>query len=272
MKPTPTRTSPSVLRRRYAGWALVTGASDGLGRELARQLSAQGFDLILVARRGILLQELEQELRAAHAVECRVIAADLSTEDGLSHVIDKTADLDVGLLVAAAGFGSSGDLLGCSLPDERSMLRVNCEAPLVLAHHFGTRMKSREHSAIVLIGSIVGFQGIKGSANYAATKAYIQSLGEGLRLELEDDGVDVLVTAPGPINTGFGARAGMDLSSADTPEKVAAATLARLPRSGTTFPGLRAKLLGYGTRMLPRSLRSRVISSAVNRLSAGYAG
>jgi short-subunit dehydrogenase len=264
-------TPPSPLLRRYAGWALVTGASDGLGRELASQLAAQGFDVVLVARREIVLQQLEQQLREAHGVECRVIAADLSTDEGLSHVIEKTADLDVGLLVAAAGFGSSGDLLDRSLSSERSMLRVNCEAPLVLAHHFGTQMKHREHSAIVLIGSIVGFQGIRGSANYAATKAYIQSFGEGLRLELQDHGVDVLVTAPGPINTGFGARAGMDLSSAASPQQVAAATLARLPRGGTTFPGLRAKLLGYGTRLLPRSLRSRVISSAVHRLSEANA-
>jgi short-subunit dehydrogenase len=131
-------TSPSPLLRRYGGWALVTGASDGLGRELASQLAAQGFDVVLVARREILLQQLEQDLREAHGVDCRVIAADLSTDEGLSHVIEKTADLDVGLLVAAAGSGSSGDLLDRSLSSERSMLRLNCEAPLVLAHHFGT--------------------------------------------------------------------------------------------------------------------------------------
>ena len=149
------------------------------------------------------------------------------------------------------------------------MLRVNCEAPLVLSHHFGRLMTRRSNSGIILVGSIVGFHGITGSANYAATKAYVQSLGEGLRGELGPHGVDVLVTAPGPINTGFGARAGMDLSSGATAEQVAAKTLSRLPRSGTTFPGLRAKLVGYGTRFLPRALRIRVVSSAVAKLSAG---
>jgi short-subunit dehydrogenase len=95
-------------------------------------------------------------------------------------------------------------------------------------------------------------------------------LGEALRIELRHI-VDVLVTAPGPVNTGFGARADMGLSPAATPHQVAAATLSRLPRSGTTFPGLRSKLLGYGTRFLPRSLRTRVLISAIQRMSQSSA-
>jgi short-subunit dehydrogenase len=263
--------SASPLLRRYDGWALVTGASDGLGQEIARQLAGQGFNLVLVARRETLLHQLDEELRREHGVECRVIAADLSTDRGMAAVIGGTTDLDIGLLVAAAGFGSAGDLLDCSLESELTMLRVNCEAPLVLTHHLGRLMKNRDRSAIVLVSSIVAFQGISGSANYAGTKAYIQSLGEALRIELKSHGVDVLVTAPGPINTGFGTRAGMDLSSGASARQVAAATLSRLPRSGTTFPGFRSKLLGYGTRFLPRSIRTRVISSAVRGMSQASA-
>lgn len=253
----------TALRRRYPGWALVTGASDGLGRELARRLAAGGFDVVLVARRRDRLEALARSLHEDHGVEALVVPADLGLDSGVESLLRRTDGLDVGLVILAAGFGSAGALLDADLEEQRAMLRLNAEASLVLAHHYGRRLRDRGNGAIVLIGSIVGFQGVEGQANYAATKAYVQSLGEALGGELRGSGVDVLVSAPGPIATGFGDRAGMDLRSAAGPDSVAAATLSRVARGGTTYPGLRATLLGLGLRTLPRRVRTRILSRAV---------
>jgi len=137
-----------------------------------------------------------------------------------------------------------------------------------MAHEFGARFQRRGRGCMVLMGSIVGFQGIAGAANYAATKAYVLALGQALQREMGHQGVDVLTLAPGPTNTGFGGRAGMDVSDGASAAEVVSAALRRLPRGGAMFPGPRAKLLGYGTQLLPRSLRSRLIGQAMAKMAA----
>src|SRR5205823_9088379 len=103
-----------------------------------------------------------------------------------------TSDLDVGLLVAAAGFGTSGAFIDSPLEEELGMFDVNCRAVTTLAHHFGNRFAKARRGGMVLMSSLLAFQGVPGFANYAATKAYVQSLAEGLRLELSPLGVDVV--------------------------------------------------------------------------------
>src|SRR5262245_47660059 len=106
--------------RRYGPWALVTGASDGIGRAFAHSLAARGVKLVLVARRGALLETLAAELTLEHGIDCRVLAADLARLDEVRRVHEATAGLDIGLIVAAAGFGTSGELADASLDDELS--------------------------------------------------------------------------------------------------------------------------------------------------------
>src|SRR4030095_16471572 len=121
-------TSDSTFCNPSGSWAIVTGASDGIGRQMARDLARRGMSLVLVARRDAALQELKQELESRHATACVAVTADLGTSDGRRRVIDATSDLDVGLLVAAAGFGSSGYFIAGSLDAEHEMLAVNCDA------------------------------------------------------------------------------------------------------------------------------------------------
>jgi short-subunit dehydrogenase len=238
---------------------LVTGASDGIGRAIAHQLGALGFHLVLAARRAPALEGLAAELRSAHGIEAHPCAVDLSTSAGVDALLAACGALDVGLLVAAAGFGTSGEFVDGVLDEELSMIDVNCRALAALTHVFARRFVARGRGGVVLMSSLVAFQGVPRSANYAATKAYVQTFAEALHQELRPRGVDVLASAPGPVHSGFGARASMRMGRAQTPDEVAGATLAALGRRATVRPGLLAKLLELSLAFLPRWARVRMM-------------
>ena len=243
----------------YGPWALVTGASDGIGLAFAERLGALGFRLVIAARREERLRQLAEELASAHGTATRVVAADLGTTHGLAAVDSATADLDVGLLVAAAGYGTSGPLIEANSERERNMLDVNCFAPLHQCAVYGKRFTLRGRGGIILMSSLLAWQGVPRSAHYAATKAWVQTLAEGLRRELAPNGVDVLASAPGPVSSGFAARAGMKMSVAAAPATVAEQSLAALGHTGTVVPGALSKLLTYSVLPLPRFLRTRIL-------------
>ena len=247
------------FRRRYGPWAVVTGASDGIGREFAERLAARGLSLVLVARREKILVALEAELAAKYDVETAVVAADLATPAGVAELVARSEGLDVGLLVAAAGSGSSGRFVDADLASELDMIDVNCRAVAALSHHFGGRFAAQKRGGLVLMSSLVAFQGVPRAANYAATKAYVQSLAEALRLEMASVGVDVVASAPGPVRSGFAKRADMVMGLAATPHTVAEQTLRALGRTGTVRPGWLSKLLEWSLSFLPRWGRVRMM-------------
>lgn len=253
---------------RYGKWAVVTGASEGIGREFAHQLASAGVNLVLVARRGPALQALATELQRSHGIESRVIVADLSEHRAVHEMAAATIDLDVGLLVAAAGFGASGPLISSSLETESEMVDVNISAVLALSWHFGRRFASRGRGALVLMSSLLAFQGVPRAANYAATKAYVQTLAEGLRVELAPHGVDVIASAPGPIHSGFAARANMRMSMTLEPAVVAQVTLQALGRKTTVRPGWLSKVLEWSLATLPRWGRVTVINQVMKAMTA----
>jgi short-subunit dehydrogenase len=242
---------------------VVTGASDGIGRAFADHLGDRGFSLVLVARRATVLEAVAQELARRHGARPITVAADLGTTAGRAALRAATADLDVGLLIAAAGFGTSGALVEASLADEEAMLAVNCGAVLAQIHDFGSRFAARGRGGLVLLSSIVAFQGVPRAAHYAATKAYVQTLAEGLARELQPRGVDVLACAPGPVRSGFAARARMELGATVAPETVAREAMATLGRRTTVHPrGLSKVLVG--------SLRTFATCRAGARHGAGH--
>ena len=253
---------------RYGPWAVVTGASDGIGRAIATELAAEGFSLALVARRKGILIEFAEELAAQYGTESRVIDADLGSNTGIRSVEVETKDLDVGLLVAAAGFGTSGPFVEGDLDTELDMIAVNCDAIAALAHVFARRLVERGRGGIVMMSSLVAFQGVPRAANYSATKAYVQSFAEGLAVELGPYGVDVVASAPGPVRSGFDKRAGMTLSMAQTPEEVAKGTLGALGRRVTVRPGFLAWALETSLALLPRRGRTWMMT----RVMAGMTG
>jgi short-subunit dehydrogenase len=256
---------------KYGPWAVVTGASDGIGREFATQVAARGLNVVLVARRADRLRELATALAAEHSIAAKVVAADLSDAAGRKLVLDATSDLDVGLLVAAAGYGTSGPILSAAVPTERNLLEVNCYAVLEQCMSFGKRFAQRGRGGLILLGSLVGWQGVPNAAHYAATKAYVQSLAEALRVEWAPLGVNVLACAPGPVTSGFGERADMRIRSGDSPATVAKATLQALGRRGTVIPGALGKLLTYSLALLPRALRIRIMGQIMAGMTRHHA-
>lgn len=256
---TSTTKNHSALKRRFGPAALITGASDGIGRAFAVQLGEQGFDLILVARRGDVLQEMALDLGTRFGVGVRVLAMDLSDPATVLELMSATENSPVGLVVAAAGFGSIGPFLGQDVDTEINMVDLNCRSVVALSYGFGQRMAAQKRGGIVLFGSLVGFNGAPMSATYAATKGFVQSFAEGISAELRPHGVSVLSVAPGPVGTGFAARAGMQMGQAATPEMVARSALGALGRQTTVRPGFLAKFLGWSLAMLPRWGRVRVM-------------
>ncbi len=256
------------IRERYGPWAVVTGASSGIGRGIARDLAGCGLKLMISARRRLELEGLAAELRELGAPEVRVVPADLSAEAGIEAIEAHSVDLDVGLFVASAGFGTSGPLLKSPLETELNMLAVNCHALLSLTHHFGRRFVERGGGGLLLLSSIVAFQGVPRAGHYAATKAYVQSLAEALHHELAPHNVDVLAAAPGPAASGFAERANMQLGAAMPAEAVARPALRALGRRSTALPGLLTKFLVGSLSLLPRGGRVRVMSMVMGGMTA----
>jgi short-subunit dehydrogenase len=248
---------------RYGDWAVVTGASDGIGRAMAIELAARGVSLLLVARRHDRLEAIATELRGQFGTRCRVVSADLGNSGGIDAVMAEAAELDVGTLVAAAGFGTSGSFIRNQISTELEMVDVNCRAMVALAHYFGRRFAERKRGAIVLMSSLLAFQGVPRASNYAATKAFVQTFAEGLRIELRPHGVDVIASAPGPVRSGFEARANMRLGQAADPSVVANHTLDALGRKTTVRPGGLAKLLEAALNPLPRNGRVRIMQAVM---------
>ena len=253
--------------QKYGPWAVVTGASDGIGRAFAKQLAARGMNLLLVARRASVLEDLAAELTRQHPIRSRAIPADLSTREGCETVIAQAEGSDVGLLVAAAGFGTSGPFVDNDLQTETNLVDVNCTSVVRLTHHFARAMQAKGRGGIVLFGSIVAFQGVPRAANYAASKAFVQTFAEGLRVELRPFGVDVIASAPGPVASGFAARADMQMGNAEKPALVAARTLQFLGQKTTVRPGFLSKLLGYSLGVLPRWGRVKIMTQVMGGMT-----
>ena len=260
------------LQQRYGRWAVITGASDGIGRAFAEQLAAAGLDLVLVARRGAVLDQLGVDLSSAHGIACRTLALDLSDVAACEKLMQETASLPVGLLIASAGFGTSGPLISADAAAEAQMIDVNCRAAMLPALGFGARFAAQRHGGIVFLSSLLAFQGVPRAASYAATKAYVQVLAEGLHRELAPLGVDVLACAPGPVHSGFAARANMKMSLALPAASTVHATLNALGRRVTVRPGWLSWALEASLAPLPRRMRTLILTQVMAGMTTHQSG
>lgn len=255
------------LLKRYGPSALVTGASDGIGEAFAHELAKVGFKLIVAARRAEKLKALADTLTAKHGVEVIPLAIDLTAPDASELLAQAAMDQDVGLFVACAGFGTSGAFLEIDPEAELSMIDLNCRALTEQTRLISPHLVRRGRGGIILMSSLLAFQGVARASNYAATKAFVQVLAEGLRLELKPHGVDVLACAPGPVRSGFAARADMQMGAAVPANRIPRPTLRALGARTTARPGLFTKLLSYSLATLPRDLRSSILTNAMTNMT-----
>ncbi len=253
------------FKEKYGPWALVTGASAGLGEAFAKHLAAEGIDLVLVARREARLRALAAELKQTASVETRVVPADLSRDDFLQSIKEATDDLEIGLVVNNAGQTVSADFLANELDSELRMLNLNVRAPLILTHHFGKLMRHRRRGGIIFVASVVGLTGVRTWSNYAATMGHNLRFAAGLGEELKEDGVDVLAVAPAFVQTDFMEMSAFGKALAVRPDAVAKTALASLGRKRVVTPGFIHKLIAFSTRLQPRFLNRKIFGAVVSR-------
>jgi short-subunit dehydrogenase len=246
---------------------MVTGASEGIGQCFAEELAKAGMNVVLVARRREKLNALAMALEAKYKIICPVIQADLSNTEQLEDLLEITDKLDIGLLVCNAGFGTAGNFLDAEIETEMSMLSVNCTAVTKLVHHFGLKFKNKGVGGLILLSSILASQGVARTAHYAATKAYIHTLGEGLQKEWHGSHLDLLIVAPGPVETGFTHRSKMLMGRPTSPEVVARQSLRALGHQQLIHPGWLAKCMAFALCTAPRALRVKIMSAIMGSMT-----
>jgi uncharacterized protein len=253
--------------------ALITGASAGLGREFAKLAARDGHDVILVARRKERLQELAEQLGAAHAVSATVIAADLADRDAPRAIVEKiyAAGLSVDFLINNAGFGSRGAYGDSDFAREAEMVDVNIRALMELTHRFLPSMLARKSGRILNVASLAGFVPGPYMATYYATKAFVLSFSEALAAELRGTGIAVTALCPGPTNTEFSSVANSERTnlfragSADAAGVASYGYRAMLAGRAVAIPGLANKVIAHGAALTPRAV-VRFLAAWVNRV------
>jgi short-subunit dehydrogenase len=241
-----------LFKERYGPWALVTGASSGIGAEFARQLARAGLNLVLIARRKARLDELAQQIEEHDRIQVRTVRADLSRPDFMADILSATRSIEIGLLVNNAGFGLAGAFLDHGVDEEIALLDVNCRAPLILTHVFGRQLTARKRGGIIFVSSVSGYLATPFEASYAASKVYELFLAESLRYELRKYGVDVLALCPGVTRTEFHELAGIRPVAAMPVEPVVAAALQKLGKRSAVVTGWHNRMLVFCLRFAPR--------------------
>lgn len=254
------------FREKYGPWALVTGASSGIGEQFAHALAERGLNLVLTARREDRLVALADALTARCGIAVQTLAIDLTDADAPRALADVCADKDIGLVVSNAGFGLKGTHESQSASALDDMLNVNCRAPMLLAHAFIPRLLARGGGGLLFTGSVEGFVAFGYSAAYSASKAFVTLLGEALWAELDGKNVDVLVLAPGSTDTEALPKQGFDpkqMSGLMSPRAVAEEALSRLGQKPVHITGGMNRALMAFLTALPRRLAVRMATRSM---------
>jgi uncharacterized protein len=258
----------SRFRERYGRWAVVAGASEGLGAAFAADLAGRGMNLVLLARRAELLAAVARRIAAEHAIETRVLACDVAAPAFVAELARATDDLEVGVAVYNAAYSPIGPLVERPLDDLVRVVDVNVRAPLLFSRALLPPMVTRARGALVLMSSLAGLFGAPRLAAYAASKAFNIVLGQSLWGELAPRGIDVLVSCAGAIRTpGYAHAAQKEAPGTLDAAEVARRTLDALGRGPVIVPGAVNKLASLVVgRILTRRGAVRVMSASTRTL------
>ncbi len=253
---------------RYGPWALVAGASEGIGAWFARALAARGLNVVLLARRTGPLDSMAGELGQKYGVRTRVLPLDLASPGLHAAVAEATKDIEVGLLVCNAALSLMESFVELDLDDVLRSVSVSVRAPLVLTHLFCGPMAARGRGGLVLMSSVAGLIGSPYSATYAGSKAFAFGFGDSLWAELKPRGVDVVTCAAGPTETPTYAQVRTSsFPPAMNPEHVVTATLRALGKRPRVVPGLFNRFSTLLLAPLPRTTALRVIAAQTKKFA-----
>lgn len=253
-------------------WVLITGASSGFGEEFARQYAAQGHALVLVARRLDRLQALAETLRQGYRVEAVVEQVDLSDVAAITGLHGRLRErgIAIDILINNAGHGLQGPFADTPLDAALAMVQLDIASLTAVTHAFAQDMRKRRRGKILLVASLLAYQGVENFAVYAAAKAYVLRLGEALHREFKREGITVTTLCPGASETGFATAAKMKITPMLKPLMMKPAPVVsagiRALRAGrmSVVPGFGNKLLAVFTWATPRWLHQAAMSQAMN--------
>lgn len=250
------------FKTKYGSWALVTGATSGIGEELARQVAARGLNVILVARKEKELTEKAALLRTQYNIQTRTLSADISSVAGITAVTEGVRGLEVGLLILAAGLEVNGAFEKNELEREQQVIGLNVVATAMLTHHFSAAMVQRGRGGVLMIASLSGHMPNPYFANYAGSKAYILNFGASLYGEMKPKGVDITVLSPGLTKTPMATSTGVDWSKTPmvpmAPEAVAATALKALGKKFLAIPGRKNRMMAAMAKHSPFEMQARM--------------
>ena len=255
-------------------WALVTGASSGIGKDFARELAGGGCNLVLTARRLDRLEELAKELSEAHGVDARVVSSDLGTAEGVATITDmlQAQGLSIDILVNNAGFGTAGEFHITSAEKALGMVQVNIASLVSLTRALLLGMRERGSGNIVLVGSVNAYMSVPHFAVYSATKAFVRSFGEALATECIGSGVTVTNVHPGATATEFVDVADMKITKFMKSQLMPSRAVARIGLSAahggavSVVVGLMNKLFVWFLWMMPAALVRRGARAFFSRM------
>jgi len=248
-----------VLKAYADNWALISGASTGIGAEFARKLAARGMHLVLTARRRELLEQLAAELHTAHGTKCEIVVLDLADPESPRQLLEtiEQRGITIELLVNNAGFGQIGEIADADVDRMMEMIRLNIGALTELTYRLLPGMIERGHGAIINVSSVAAFQPVAYMATYAASKAYVLHFSEALWVEAREKGVTVMALCPGTTRTDFfnvaGANGWLAKRRAHSPSQVVRTALKALEKKRQyVIPGWRNYLLALLVRIVNR--------------------
>lgn len=240
--------------------ALITGASSGIGKDMARELATKGYNLVLVARNKGQLEKLGKELKETNPIEVETISMDLSVVENCKELHKKVQNVDI--LINNAGFGDCGNFTKTSLDKEISMINTNIMAYHILMKLYLIDMKAKGEGKILNVASIAGFMPGPLMSTYYATKAYIVRISESIREELkkEKSKVQISILCPGPVNTNFNKVANVKFHMREASSmSVAKYAIKKLERGKFYIvPGIDVKLAKIGAKLAPAPLVSKI--------------